>query len=75
MATRPMMIGSMAGPKVVDGLDELLDAGRRLRALDPERFMRVLYLCRAYVAIYERVEPLVVSVSRLRRVTGVKADA
>jgi hypothetical protein len=71
------MIGSMAaGLKVVDGLDELLDAGRRLRALDPERFMRVLSLCRAYVAIYERVgEPLVASVSRLRRVTGVKADA
>lgn len=38
----------------VDGLDALLAAGRRLRELDPARFERVLALCRAYVAIYER---------------------
>lgn len=40
----------------VDGLDALLAAGRRLRELDPERFERVLALCRAYVAIYDRPE-------------------
>jgi hypothetical protein len=40
----------------VDGLDALLAAGRRLRELDPERFDRVLTICRAYVAIYDRPE-------------------
>lgn len=38
----------------VDGLDALLRAGRRLRELDPDRFQRVLKLCRAYVAVYDR---------------------
>jgi hypothetical protein len=38
----------------VDGLDALLEAGKRLRELDVERFNRVLAICRAYVAIYER---------------------
>jgi hypothetical protein len=40
----------------VDGLDALLAAGRRLRDLDPERFERVLSICRAYVAVYDRPE-------------------
>ena len=39
---------------VVDGLDALLVAGRRLRELSPERFDRVLALCRTYVAAYDR---------------------
>lgn len=38
----------------VDGLDALLESGRKLRDLDPDRFKRVLAICRAYVAIYER---------------------
>jgi len=38
----------------VDGLDALLASARRLRELDVERFQRVLALCRAYVAVYER---------------------
>ena len=38
----------------IEGLDALLAAGRRLLELDPERFERVLSLCRTYVSIYER---------------------
>ena len=38
----------------VDGLDALLLAGRRLLELDPERFARILALCRTYVAVYDR---------------------
>lgn len=38
----------------VDGLDALLVAARRLLDLDTERFQRVLALCRAYVAVYDR---------------------
>ena len=38
----------------VDGLDALLASARRLRELDLGRFQRVLALCRAYVAVYER---------------------
>lgn len=60
---------------MVDGLDDLLDAARRLLARDPERFMRVLALVRAYVAIYEHEEPGELAIARLRRVLGVKADA
>lgn len=52
----------------MDGLDALLAAGRRLRELDPERFERVLALCRAYVAIYDRPEePDEVFLSRLKQ--------
>lgn len=40
----------------MDGLDALTEAGRRLRELDPSRFERILSLCRAYVAVYERPE-------------------
>lgn len=40
----------------MDGLDALTEAGRKLRDLDPQRFERVLALCRAYVSIYERPE-------------------
>ncbi len=55
-------------PVEVDGLDALLEAGRRLRQLDPERFERVLAICRAYVAIYERPqESEEVFLSRLRQ--------
>lgn len=36
-----------------DGLAALTEAGRRLLALDRERFQRVLALCRAYVSVYE----------------------
>lgn len=38
----------------MDGLDALLAAARRLRELDVDRFQRVLALCRAYVAVYDR---------------------
>lgn len=40
----------------VDGLDALLVAARRLMDLDVDRFQRVLALCRAYVAVYDRPE-------------------
>jgi hypothetical protein len=40
----------------VDGLDALLISARRLRDLDIARFQRVLALCRAYVAVYDRPE-------------------
>jgi hypothetical protein len=40
----------------VDGLDALIAAGRRLRELDPERFQRVLALCRLYVSVFDRPE-------------------
>lgn len=61
----------------MDGLDALLAAGRRLRELDPERFERVLSICRAYVAIYERPdESEEVFLSRLQQASMVpKASA
>ena len=61
----------------VDGLDALLAAGRRLRDLDPERFERVLALCRTYVAIYERPdESEEIFLSRLKQIsTTPKASA
>jgi hypothetical protein len=40
----------------IDGLDALLASARRLRDLDPDRFERVLAICRTYVSIYERPE-------------------
>lgn len=43
----------MQNELAVDGLDELLKAGRRLLELDPERFRRVLGICKAYVAAYD----------------------
>jgi hypothetical protein len=52
----------------VDGLDALLDAGRRLRELDPVRFERLLTLARTYVAIYDRPdEAEEVFLSRMRQ--------
>jgi hypothetical protein len=36
------------------GLEALLSAAARLLELDPGRFMRVLALCRAYLAVYEQ---------------------
>jgi hypothetical protein len=52
----------------VDGLDALIEAGRRLRDLDPVRFERVLAICRGFVAIYDRPdESEDVFLSRLRQ--------
>lgn len=61
----------------VDGLDALTEAGRRLRDRDPARFNRVLALCRAYVAIYERPdESEEVFISRMIEASmAVKASA
>jgi hypothetical protein len=45
----------MAGEKkLVEDVEAFNEAGRRLRAVDPERFQRILALCRAYVAVHER---------------------
>lgn len=38
---------------VEDALCALGEAGRRLLAVDPERFLRVLSLARAYLSVYE----------------------
>jgi hypothetical protein len=35
-------------------MDAFSEAGRRLREVEPQRFQRILALCRAYVAVYER---------------------
>ena len=71
-----MLADPMREVEVVDGLDELLDGGRRLRARDPERFLRVLALIRAYLAIYDkREEPAATKIGRMLRARGVKADA
>jgi hypothetical protein len=60
----------------VDGLDALLAAGRRLRDLDPARFEKVLSICRAYVAIYDRPDEAEdVFMSRLMQSYGAKASA
>lgn len=60
----------------VDGLDALLAAGRRLREVDPERFQRILSLCRTYVAIYDRPdESEQVFLSRVHQAAGTKASA
>lgn len=61
----------------VDGLDALLEAGRKLQELDPKRFERVLAICRGYVAIYERPsESEEVFLSRLQQALGTpKASA
>lgn len=48
----------MAVPRAVvevDGLDDLVDAAKRLRELDPARFLTVLRLCRTYVAAFDRL--------------------
>lgn len=39
-----------------EGLAALIEAGRRLRELDQERFARVLALALAYVAAYDSPE-------------------
>ena len=39
---------------VVDGLEAWLEAGQRLREVEPERFSRILALARAYVALNDR---------------------
>jgi hypothetical protein len=70
-----MMIVYMRRTRVAHGLDELVDAGRRLRDRDPDRFMRLLSLARAYLEIYEPTEPHEVTLARLRYVTGEKVDA
>lgn len=63
---RGLYTPTMKDPLDVDGLDALLVAGRRLRDLDPERFARVLKICRTYVAIYDRPnEPEEIFASRL----------
>ena len=60
----------------VDGLDALLAAGRRLLELDPDRFQKLLALCRTYVAIYERPnEEEEVFLSRVAQLTRPKASA
>lgn len=60
----------------MDGLDALLAAGRRLLELDPERFKKLLALCRTYVAIYERPDEAEdVFLSRIAQVTRAKAEA
>lgn len=52
----------------VDGLDALIEAGRKLRELDPERFQRVLAIARGFVSLYERPdESEEVFLSRLRQ--------
>lgn len=71
-----MMVGDMDRVTVLEGIDELLAAGRRLQDLDPDRFMRLLSLARAYLAIYDHpLEALEVAVARLQRIAGVKVDA
>jgi hypothetical protein len=66
----------MKEPVDVDGLDALLAAGRRLLELDPDRFKKLLALCRTYVAIYERPgEAEDVFLSRIAQVTRAKANA
>lgn len=66
----------MKEPVNIDGLDALLVAARRLRELDPERFERVLALCRTYVSIYERPdEPEEVFVSRLAQISSLTPKA
>jgi hypothetical protein len=44
------------------GLDALVEAARRLLAVDPERFLRVLALARAYVSVYDRPQEGLVEV-------------
>ena len=36
------------------GPDALAEVGRKLLALDPQRFLKVLTLATAYISIYER---------------------
>ncbi len=62
----------------VDGLDALLVAARRLRDLNLDHFQRVLSLCRAYVAVYDRPDELdEVFMSRIAQISsrGSKASA
>lgn len=60
----------------MDGVDALIVAARRLRELDPQRFDKLLTLCRTYVAIYERPEEHEeVFLSRIAQAYGAKAQA
>ncbi len=55
----------------VDGLDALVADARRLRELDPERFKKLVALCRTYVSIYERpFESDEVFMSRLAQISS-----
>lgn len=66
----------MKEPVDVDGLGALLECGRRLQELDPERFQKLLTLARTYVAIYERAdESEAVFLSRIAQAHGAKAQA
>ena len=42
---------------VEHGLSALVEDARRLLVIDPDRFFRVLVLCRAYLAIHDRGAP------------------
>jgi hypothetical protein len=42
---------------VEHGLNALVRAARKLSTLDPERFLRVVTLCEAYLDIYESGPP------------------
>lgn len=48
----------MVAPRVEmeAGLEALVEDARKLLALDPCRFFKLLALCRAYVSIYESPE-------------------
>lgn len=60
-------------------VDEMLrwaEAGRRLRARDPERFRRALELARTYLSIYEKPdESDEVFQARLALIRGRKGEA
>lgn len=54
-----------------DGLAAWLDAGRKLRLADPERYRKTLALARAYLSLYDReAESSDVVASRLIEILG-----
>jgi len=58
---------------MVDGLGALEEVGRRLLALDPERFGTVLRLAEAYLSLYE--QPVSSSAELLERAALVTRKA
>lgn len=61
---------------MVDGQEAWVEAGRRLREVEPQGFARLLALARAFVAIHDRsMEDDAVFASRLTQIRGDKPKA
>jgi hypothetical protein len=55
---------------VVDGQDAWVEAGRRLREVEPDEFSRLLALARAFISIHDRdLEDVEIYQSRVAQIS------